>query len=210
MAMRYAVGQTLAQVAKLLNISPERILRRAGLSATLVENEDLSVSADAFFRIWEAIRMEADRPDLEMKLAMAYAHGPFLPPIFAFSCADTLERGLGRLADFKPLIGPVSLDVTRSESHVRVELRAADQSLTMPPTLGLFEVLYLTECARTFSGVPITPAEITLSAPRPMDCPSIDYLGRIPKCTGAVSLTFTAEDGPPPPCHPQCVALGNA
>ena len=194
MASRYPIGQNVAQVATLLKISPERVLRRAGLSASLVGDDDLSVSAEMFFRVWEALRLEADRPDMEMQLAMAYAHGPFLPPIFAFSCAETLERGLRRLADFKPLIGPISLEITRPANQVRVDLRPVDPALSMPSSLGLFELLYMTECARTFTGTHVIPVETSLSAPMLIERPCGEFLGQRPTFTDTVSLAFLAED----------------
>lgn len=194
MATRYPIGQNVAQVTTLLQISPERVLRRAGLSASLVSNEDLAVSAEMFFRIWEAVRLEANRPDLELQLAMTYAHGPFLPPIFAFSCADTLELGLRRLADFKPLIGPISLEIKRSDHQVRVELRPVDPSLSMPTSLGLFELLYMTECARTFTGTHVMPVETSLPSPTPIERACVDFLGKMPAFTDTVSLTFSADD----------------
>ena len=119
MPIRYPVGKNLIQVGALLDLSPERVLRRVGLSASLSDDDDLSVDAAMYFRIWDALLQEAQRPGIEMDLAMAYAHGPFLPPIFAFSCAETLALGLSRLADFKPLIGPMVIDVSRPDGRLQ-------------------------------------------------------------------------------------------
>ncbi|WP_179214834.1 hypothetical protein [Octadecabacter ascidiaceicola] len=71
-------------MSAILGITPEKVLRRVGLSASLVGEEEISVRAETYFRIWDAMYAEADRPGVEMELAMAYAHGPFLPPILPF------------------------------------------------------------------------------------------------------------------------------
>jgi AraC-like DNA-binding protein len=194
MATRYSVGASLKQTGALLKISPQRVLRRAGLSAALANDDDILVGAETYFRIWDAMCAEADRPGIEMDLAMAYAHGPFIPPIFAFSCAETLGLGLKRLSDFKPLIGPVEMDVERHGKGLTVSMRPSEPGLSMPPSMGLFELLYIMECARTFTGESVTPVETSLPGRHDLDDASHKYLGKAPKTTGIVSLMFSTED----------------
>ena len=71
MPMRYALGPILKQIVVILDTSPERVRRRAGLSATLADGEELKVDAERFFTIWQAMATEANRPGVEMDLAMA-------------------------------------------------------------------------------------------------------------------------------------------
>lgn len=194
MATKYPISASLKNAATLLGFSPERVLRRVGLSPSLANDDDVSVGADAFFRIWEAMRAEVDRPGFEMDLAMAYAHGPFIPPVFAFSCAETLGLGLERLSDFKPLIGPMDVDVLREGGDLRVTMRPSEPGLAFPASMGVFELLYITECARTFSGTHVTPKSTSLPGPFQLDSASLKHLGRPPVLSDAVSLTFSAED----------------
>ncbi|MEL6745686.1 MAG: helix-turn-helix domain-containing protein [Pseudomonadota bacterium] len=194
MATRYPIGAYMTQVGVMLNISTERVLRRVGLSASIGVDEDFSVDAPTYFRIWDAMRAEVDRPNIEMELAMAYAHGPFFPPIFAFSCAETIGLGLARLADFKPLVGPVKMDVFRSERDLKVSIYPSEPGCSISPSFGLFELLYITECARTFSGTSVTPVATTLPGPLQLDPDSLDYLGGAPEITGNVGFTFAAAD----------------
>ena len=198
MAPRYPIGSYLDQMATLLGISPERVLRRVGLSATLATDAEMSVGSKAYFDIWDAVCAEADRPGIEMTLAMAYAHGPFIPPIFAFSCAETLELGLIRLSDFKPLIGPFKMEVACTGKGVVASMRPLDPGLAIPASMGLFELLYITECARTFTGVPVTPIATSLPGSCELDADCLEYLGGRPKNNGIVSLSFSAEDAARP------------
>lgn len=198
MAIRYPVRQYFQQMNTLLGVSSERVLRRVGLSASLSDQADLGVSAEIFFRIWDALIAEADRPGAEMDLAMAYAHGPFLPPIFAFSCADTLALGLDRLSDFKPLIAPIRIVVSRPERKLHVEMRPTDTGLSIPPGMGLFELLYITECARSFTGTHVVPLQTSLPGIHAVDAACSEFLGRAPRSTGVLSLTFSAEDADRP------------
>lgn len=194
MATRYPIGAPLQQITTLLGISPERVLRRVGLSASLANDTEINVAAETYFRLWDATCAEANRPGVEMELAMAYAHGPFIPPIFAFSCAETLALGVSRLADYKPLIGPITMEVTRPEKKLTVSMRPSVSGIEMSPSLGMFELLYITECARTFTGARVMPVAVTLPAQYPIDDASLQYFGTSPKVTGAISLTFSAED----------------
>ncbi|MEX3015485.1 AraC family transcriptional regulator [Gymnodinialimonas hymeniacidonis] len=197
MATRYPMGNYMKQAGALLGVSPDRVLRRVGLSNTLLE-EDFSVTAEMFFRLWDAMSAEADRPGIELELATAYAHGPFIPPIFAFSCAETLASGLERLADFKALIGPAIMEVSRPGGGLHLVLRPADPGLQMPARMGLFELLYILECARTFTGVNLRPVATGLPGPLELDADALAYLGVAPDTGDAVRLTFSAEDADRP------------
>lgn len=198
MATQYPVGQYFEQMEALLGVAPDRVLRRTGLSPSLSDQADLSVTAETFFRIWDAMIAEANRPGVEMDLAMAYAHGPFLPPIFAFSCADTLSLGLQRLADFKPLIGPLTIEVSRPGQKLRVDMRPSEARLTMPPSMALFEILYITECARCFSCAHVVPVETCLPGPLTIDKTCLEFLGHTPKTSNLLSMTFSVEDADRP------------
>ena len=194
MTTKYPIGSYLRQAGALLNISPERVLRRAGLSTTLVNDNEIVVAAETYLNLWDALCLEAGRPGVEMDLAMAYAHGPFIPAVFAFSCAETLGLGLSRLSDFKPLIGPFKMDVTHTEQQLTVSICPSDPGLSMSASMGLFELLYITECARTFTGTSVSPTAASLPGPHRLDAASINYLGKRPKVGQVVSLTFSKED----------------
>ena len=198
MAIRYQVGPYLQQVSTLLGIETERVLRRLGLSADLSNDAELSVGTDAYLRLFDAAIAEANRPGAEMELAMAYAHSPFVPPIFAFSCAETLSLGLSRLADFKPLIGPIAIEVSRPNHGLHVEITVTDPQYPMSPSLGLFELLYIVECARSFTGTHVVPVQTSLSGPLELEEAYVEHLGGTPKTSGVVSITFSPEDADRP------------
>ena len=194
MATRYPVGAYLKQITSMLGLSPARILRRVGLSEALLSEGDFSVDIETYFRFWDAMSAEADRPGIEMDLAMAYAHGPFIPPIFAFSCAETLSLGLERLSVFKPIIGPMRMDLTRDDAGLTATLRSSEPNMRLSSSMGLFELLYITECARTFTGTKLTPVSTSLPLPHELDQNCLDYLGKAPQVTGVISLTFSPQD----------------
>ncbi|SLN31468.1 HTH-type transcriptional regulator VirS [Pseudoruegeria aquimaris] len=73
-------------------------------------------------------------------------------------------------------------------------MHSSEARVPMTPRMGLFEILYITECARCFTGLDLVPAETTLPGALPIDAKTAAFLGGAPKPGGVVSLTFRAED----------------
>ena len=107
----YPFAKNLQNFCTILKLSPERILRRAGLPIDLIANEGKGVEARYIFALWDAVFEELGSTDIVLDMAIAYARGPFVPPLFAFSCSPNIEEGLNRLALFKPLMGPIKLEI---------------------------------------------------------------------------------------------------
>ena len=182
----------------ILGLSPEMVLRHCGLSESLTDVQNLSVNADMFFRLWDAMIIEVNRPGVELDLALAYANSPFIPQVIAFSCSDTVQLGLGRLSDFKPLIGPLSIELTRQEDALIFEVRATGNGLSIPPSMGLFQLLYTIECARNYTGTHIIPLETSLPGSLDINKPCLDFLGSTPKNSTVVSMILSAADADRP------------
>ncbi|CUI85917.1 helix-turn-helix transcriptional regulator [Cognatishimia activa] len=191
---RYLISASLKASARMLNISTERVLRRAGLPADYLASETRGVTAREWFAVWEACEAEYGQPDIAMKLGQAMARGPFVPPIFAFSCSPNIEMGLSRLAQFKPLMGPLTLDVVRREDAVEVTYRSVDPDISIPPLLARFEAVYFLECSRIFTGEHIVPLAIGQLGNSEDWEPLHDFLGVPPEPANEFHLTFSLQD----------------
>ena len=174
---RYAIADQVAQVCQMLALPIENVLRRSGLPADFCDQPGSSVAAEKYFDIWTAVEAEASRRDLPLALGLAYAHGPFAAPIFAFSCSETILAGLTRLVEFKPLLGPFAMAVERREDAVTVTIRPSATQLTLPATLSLFELVYILECARTYTAEHIVPLVAVSPAARQADRAIVAHLG---------------------------------
>lgn len=192
------IGDYLTLCAEALSVAPDTVLRRAGLSGEFLCKSIAHLPVQAHFSLWMALLTEANRPEAELFLALAAARGPIPPSVFAFSCADTLALGLVRLGMFKSLLGPVTLIVRQSPAGVKIIPDSADHSVPLPARLGLSELLYITECARRFSGNHIVPAEVILPADLPVPTEVVEYLGCTPNTGSDVSLVFSAGDSARP------------
>ncbi|MBX2885593.1 MAG: AraC family transcriptional regulator [Granulosicoccus sp.] len=154
---QYDISEQLQQVCALTGVEIETVLRRSGLPADFLHQKNTSVSADTFFRLWVAVEKESESPDRLLELALRYAHGPFVSPVFAFSCSENVELGLRQLAKFKPLIGPVHIDIECAEDALVTTFTSSDPEIELPASISLFELAYITECARTCTSEHIVP-----------------------------------------------------
>ena len=157
---RYQIARQTKQVCLIMKISPDHVLRRAGMPVDFFSDEGKGVSGEQYFAIWNAIVDEAKRPDLPLVLGKAYARGPFNPAIFAFSCSPNIEIGFCRLALFKPLIGPITLKAGRQETAFEISITASDERLRIPDSLAVLELVFFVECCRSFTAEPIVPLAI--------------------------------------------------
>lgn len=194
----YASGDKFTQICQVLKIDPERVLRRAGLPADYIKHEGKGSTARQFFAIFQAVFDEAKRDDLPLFLGKLYAHGPFVPPVFAFSCSPDIESGVKRMALFKPLIAPCKLGVIRDEDKVSLTFQSNDPTCDMPPEMAMFELVYFLECCRTFTAEHIIPLGITLPENGQMTPELQDYFGVTPSDTGIPAIHLSHEDATRP------------
>ena len=191
---RYPIAKQIRLVCGLLGISEQRVLRRVGVSADMLDNEGRGVPARECFELWKAVYAEADRPDLIVYLGKAAAKGPFVPAIFSFACSRDIESGLARLALFKPLIAPVNLDLSRDDDSLSVRFTSSEPDASMPASMSAFEVVYFLECARNFTARDIKPLEVGLPDLSHVTEEMAAYLGAPVVEAPAASLKLRRED----------------
>lgn len=158
-----SIAQLLRQVCQLMSIDASLVLEAARLS-----EKDCQSAAEPrhYFDLYEGVRQVHRQLHgdigFETALARAYARGPYLAPILACAAAPDLKTGLERLARYKPLVAPVTMDM-RCEGDV-VELAVMSQftDLKLPQSMALFEMLFVIEKAQIFTGRTIDPICLTL------------------------------------------------
>lgn len=197
-ATRYPISDVFLPFCTLLEIEPDRVLRRAGLPVDFMDQSAGPVSADVFLAVWRAARQEFRGDDFELRMISVIASGQFSAPIYAFSCAQTVALGLERLAVFKPLIGPIRLWITRDPAALSIKLGFVAPPEDVPPEFELCELMYKLECIRVFSGHHVVPLGVEVSSPVEV-MPKIGaYLGQEVQVTGRTALTLSLEDADRP------------
>ena len=195
---RYRIAKSTQRICAILKISPEKVLRRAGLPTDHLVHEGRGIGARQCFGVWNAVVAEARRPDLALFLGRAAAHGPFNPAVFAFTCSPDVVTGLARLALFKPLVGPVVLTVERRPETVAMSLASADPDAPMPDSLAALEAAFFVELIRTYTAEPIVPLSVGLPG-TPDDRAGLEaYFGLAATITGQATIVLSRTDAERP------------
>jgi len=191
---QYEVIEQLQQTCGIAGVDIEAVLRRAGLPVDFIHQKNKTVSASTYFELWRALERESHSPDMILELALRYAHGPFVSPVFAFSCSENIETGLRQLAKFKPLIGPVTMTVKRSEDALVTDFVSTDPDEQLPASMGIFELAYITECARTYTSEQIVPLIASGPATNFATRAVADHLGIAVTHSASTQLVFSYKD----------------
>lgn len=184
----YPMAKSIKQVAKLLKFSPEQAVRRAGLPRDFPCNEGKGLTPAQVFDLWRAVEVEAKRPDLPLYLGKLFAHAPFTPAMFSFSCSPDVRTGFQRLSVFKPLMAPINLDLSEDDDCLHVSIGSVDPTIQVPPRMVWFEALYLLECARCHTAEHIVPVHVQLPVTEHPGQEVLAYLGCHPTPGAQISL----------------------
>lgn len=175
------------------------VLQRAGLPADLFARAGTRLDTAAYFRLWAAIDADAapGQDPTPIRLAGKMSADWFEPELFVALCSDDMNGALARLAQYKRLVGPVALRVERTERRTRATLAFLDRSLTPPPVLMAFKLVFLVQLARLATGGTVFPLEVGWPAP-PRSAPETrayaDHFGVPVRQAARPTVVFSAED----------------
>lgn len=181
-----------------LGLSEQDLLRHARLPLDLFAQKAPTLSTEEYFRLWGSLEHLFDELTFPLKLGQAISVEAFSPPIFACSCSDNLNAALERLAQFKPLIGPMTLAVDVSANQTSVTLGGLRGETPVPPSLIAAELVFLVHLARLATRERIEPivAHTHVTLPGAM---AYEAFFGVPVIKGDVDgLTFSAEDATRP------------
>jgi len=131
-----------------VGIRPADILREARLPLDLFQRDSAHVTSAEYFRLWSAIETVSRDPLLPIKLVEGMSPETFSPALFACLCSETLDAALLRLAHFKPLIGPMRLEIIKGPDETVAQIAGLPADLPPPPFMVAGELVFLTQLAR--------------------------------------------------------------
>jgi AraC-like DNA-binding protein len=191
-----------------LGVSGDDLVRRAGVARDLLSRERPQVSAAEFARLWDAITGLIDHPHPEVVLGEAMAPEAFSPPLFAAYCSENLGAALKRLSAYKPLVGPLRLDLIETGGGIEARF-AALPGVDLPTGYALSEFVFLVSLARRATGALVIPERVELFQPAP---PLREVFG-VPVRQGTENrIVFSAEDARRPflSAHPGMFSVFDA
>lgn len=180
-----------------MGISPDNVLRRAGLPRDLFVNGPSSLPSQKFFALWEAAEAETPDAHLPLLVGQAISLEAFDPPLFAASCSPNLNVAAERIAQHKKLISPMRLRVNRSGAETTIQI-AWPPVPEAPPGLTLAELVFWVALARLATRHRIRPLRLSTQHPPEDGDAYTDYLGVAVDKSSTDSVAFSAEDATRP------------
>lgn len=178
-----------------LNIDTNEVLKHANLPTDVFSRKGTTFNVDECFRFWEAIERLSGDPEISLKIVKSLSTESFDPAIFSALCSPNLTTALKRLQKFKPLIGPMNIDLEENEDAIKLTINFADERLTAPNWLIAIEFGFFVQLARIATRKEIVPAEINTPHELPVQEKFVEYFGIQPNIApGPISMTFSKED----------------
>lgn len=190
----YAIGDGWKGILAQVGVDHADVLRRARLPEDLLNRHDVRLSTESFLRFFWALDASVGDPTFWVRLTEATSPEYFTPPVFAALCSPDLATAAERVARFKPLIGPIVLDVRDDPDGLELTYRWKDATLRQPAFMNGTEALFVTRLARLGTRQQIRPSAVIVPElprdPRPFE----DYLGIRMRLGDTIRVTFTAAD----------------
>jgi AraC-like DNA-binding protein len=194
---RFTLDPSIRALLRDLGIPAGRVLRRAELPAGLLSGTPVDLPPDQFFRFWEALAAESDNPNLGVAIGQAISVEMFSPPLFAALCSPNLEVAARRIASYKPLIGPMGVDITTERTALTVRYRWP-AGMTPPQLLATTELLFWVALTRIATRHHVQPVRVTARQLPPDPDGVAAYCGVPFRAGASESITFAAEDAARP------------
>jgi AraC-like DNA-binding protein len=167
MTSQFRLSSTLARKLEELGMSPADVLRHARLPAGLFEREKTVVSTGQLFALYRGLAAASGDPAIALKLGTEHRLERYDPIAIAAVSARSFRDALQRLARFKRLTCPETLDVTDRGNESRVEFRYLLAEEPEPPLLVDLAYAWVVAIARRGTAGQVNPRRLELrGAPR--------------------------------------------
>lgn len=184
-------------ILKDFGLQPRHILRRANLPEDLLSRGNAELTTDDYFRFWRALEQEANDVCFPLRLVETLSTEIFTPPLFAALCSANLMQAAQRLAKYKPLVAPMSLDIhVGTQGQLTLSPRWLTPHHEVPFSLQVVEVAFFVQLARIATREPIQAQRICLPTLPPTASLRRyeSFLGVGVQVGSPASITFAASD----------------
>ena len=179
---------------------PADLLRKARLPEDLFARHRPVLDPDDYFRFWTVMSEALNAEPSALFLGRTLAAKNFSPPLFAALCSPNLTTALTRLSVYKPLVGPIRLEVNDTMGGLEVTMHAEDT--TLPSEITVAELVSLVHTARRALGSNIRPIAVELvNLPTHPDYQV--FFGRLLRKGPFDRVVFTREDAKSPFLSPE-------
>ena len=160
MTNRFRVSSTLPRKIEELGLSPETVLRRAGLPMGLFNMDKILVSTEEFFALHRGIAEASNDPGVGLKLGTEERVERYDPVKIAAISARSFQDAVERLSRYKQLTCPEEIRVVERGNDCAVRfvwLRAHEKE---PPLLVDVCFAWIVAMAQRGTGRPLSPQRV--------------------------------------------------
>ena len=197
-AKGFAVDPGWKPMLQAIGVDVAEVLRRANLPGDLLARKDASLSPEQYYRLWDAIEATTGNPCFALEMVGQMSADVFDPVLFAALSSPDMNTALGRIQQFKPLIGPLRLDVAVTREHTTVVIDFSGIEAAPPTSLVLGELAFFVQFARLATGEHIVPLAVGSSINLPETKNLSAFFGIAPDCSTDVSVRFSHADAAKP------------
>ncbi len=196
---KFVVDTGWQVLLKDLGVAPQDLLRQANLPLDLFCQPDAALTVAQYFDFWRGLEtLLSGEPAFPLRVAQSVTVEAFSPPLFACFCSANLNIALQRLAHYKPLIGPLRLDITQTKYQTAISLGELPGQPPLPPSLVAMELTFFVHVARLATRDLIIPLKVHSTNPIPGADKFEAFFG-VPLTEGACDgMVFSAADAQKP------------
>jgi len=162
MMNRFRVSSTLPRKLEELGLSPETVLRQAGLPIGLFNQEKAQVSTEEFFALYRGISEASNEPGFGLKLGTAERLEHYDPVKIAALSARSFRDAVHRLARYKQLTCPEEIQVIEQSDECAVQFVWILAHEKEPALLVDLCFAWIVSVARKGTGRPVNPKRVEL------------------------------------------------
>jgi AraC-like DNA-binding protein len=162
MSNRFRISSTLPRKLKELNVSPDAVLRQAGLPRGLFKLDRILVTTEEFFSLHRGIAEASNDPAIGLKLGTEERVERYDPVRLAALSARSFRDAVERTSRYKQLTCPEEIRLVERGSEFAVQfiwLLAHEQE---PPLLVDVCFAWIVVLAQRGTGRPIRPKRVDL------------------------------------------------
>jgi AraC-like DNA-binding protein len=185
-------------LAKDLNVALPDLLRHAHLPLDLLSRTSPTLTVEEYYRLWDSLGQLMGASTAALRVGQTVSVEAFSPPLFASFCSPNLNVALARLAQYKPLIGPLRLELAQDARGTTVSVSGLPDDVPAPTSLLAMELVFLVHLARLATRTHIRPLAVYMSVLTTDPAPYAAFFGVPITHAEGSGLTFAAVDAQRP------------
>lgn len=165
MATRFRIATVVVRKLEELGVSPADVLRRAGLPASLVQQEKILVSTEELFAFYQAAGEVSGDPAIGLAIGTESRIERYDPIAIAAVSARSFRDALGRLTRYKQLTCPEEIHLAEEGGEGRLHFRWLLAGTAEPTVLADLCFAWILGLGRRGTGQRLCPLRVELRGP---------------------------------------------